>query len=535
MKTWKMRGDENVDQNRNPLEKLIAFISPETALRREHARYKLDAIQNSGYGNYGASRSKKTLKGWVVNGGSALEDIHDNLQTLRIRARDLAMGVPLAAGAIKTYRTNVIGSGLTPKPTIDGEAIGLTEDQASELEKQISREFNLWADSVNCDAERLATFYELQQLAFINWLTSGDVFAVLQMKERAGTPYELCIQLIEADRVCTPGNDLEVDLDTKIVGGVEVDGNGEVVAYHIARHHPLSYRSTDKREWIRVEAFGRESGRRNILHVMSRERIGQRRGVPILAPVIESLKQLGRYTDAELVAAVVSGLFTVFIEKDQDRASLPFGELEEPQEALVDAGDKNTVEMGSGAIVDLATGEHATVATPGRPNAGFDGFVTAISKQIGAALELPYELLVKQFTASYSASRAALLEAWKSFSMWRDWMVEKLCQPIYEEWFTEAVAKNRINAPGFFADQAIAKAYVAAQWYGPTPGQLDPVQEVEAAERRVQYGFSTRAKEAAELTGTDYLDNVRAIKRENELLREANGNAESATVRTGDE
>ncbi len=49
------------------------------------------------------------------------------------------------------------------------------------------------------------------------------------------------------------------------------------------------------------------------------ERPGQRRGVPVLAPVIEALKQLGRYTDAELVAAVVSGLFTVFVKQKRQK------------------------------------------------------------------------------------------------------------------------------------------------------------------------------------------------------------------------
>ena len=193
-------------------------------------------------------------------------------------------------------------------------------------------------------------------------------------------------------------------------------------------------------QWQRVEAYGKETGRRNILHIMTRERIGQRRGVPILAPVIESLKQIGRYTDAELVAAVVSGLFTVFIEAAESNEKPPVGEMDRPQEFLVDGGDKNSIEMGPGAIIDLNPGEKDTAATPGRPNSNFEGFVTAICKQIGASLELPYEMLVKQFTASYSASRAALLEAWKSFSMWRDWMVEQFCQPIYEEWFSEAVA-----------------------------------------------------------------------------------------------
>lgn len=500
-------------------------VNPVTGKRnRGKATIKLTPVTNSGYGNYGASRSKKSLLGWNDSGGSAYEDIHDHAQTLRARSRDLYMGVPLANGAIKTYRTNVIGSGLTPKPTIDGELLGLNDEQRAAAEKQIIREFYLWAESVNCDAERMENFYGIQQLVFLNWMMSGDVLAGLPMKQRAGSVYELCVQLIEADRLCTPGDytGIGLDDDTKIVGGVEVDDTGEVVAYHIAKRHPLSYRG-DRQEWTRVEAFGKLTGRRNILHVMSRERIGQRRGVPILAPVIEALKQLGRYTDAEIVAAVINGYFAVFIESQEASISPPLGEIDESDAMMVDTQDKSSIELGPGSIIDLAPGEKANAVTPGRPNAKFEGFVAAVAKQIGAALELPYEMLMKQFTASYSASRAALLEAWKSFSMWRDWMVEKFCQPVYEEWFCEAVSKGRINAPGFFADPAIRKAYTSAQWYGPTQGQLDPTKEVEAAALRVLNGFSTRSKEAMELTGTDYLDNIRTAGVEEKLLREAIG------------
>lgn len=48
---------------------------------------------------------------------------------------------------------------------------------------------------------------------------------------------------------------------------------------------------------------------------MNRERAGQRRGVPMLAPVLEALKQLGHYTDAEITAAVLSAMFTVFVKQ----------------------------------------------------------------------------------------------------------------------------------------------------------------------------------------------------------------------------
>lgn len=80
----------------------------------------------------------------------------------------------------------------------------------------------------------------------------------------------------------------------------------------------MSY-ANERMEWQRVEAYGEKTGRKNVLHLMCRERIDQRRGVPFLAPVIEALKQLGRYTDAELIAAVISGLLLSLLKKNQTK------------------------------------------------------------------------------------------------------------------------------------------------------------------------------------------------------------------------
>lgn len=507
----------------NGIDKAIAAVAPQMALKRMAARQKME-ILNSGYSNYGASTTKKSLAGWLHAGGSSREDIEDNVSVLRQRSRDLYMGAPIATGAVKTMRTNVVGRGLYLKPAIDAEVLGISPEEKLKLEKQIEREWRLWAESPDCDMSRIDTFYELQQLAFMNWLISGDCLAVLPVKARKNQPYDLRVQLIEADRLCSPDN--FDTLDNKIVGGVEVDQSGEVVAYHIADHHPLSYAYTDIK-WQRVEAYGELTGRRNVLHLMSRERIGQRRGVPFLAPVIESLKQIGRYTDAELVAAVVSGMFTVFIEKADASNEDAIGSMI-PEEEQVDAEDETSIELAPGAVIDLNEGEKAHDMNPGRPNANFGGFVEAICQQIGAALEIPYELLVKRFNASYSASKGALEEAWKMFNMYRNWLATDFCQPIYEEWLTEAVAKKRIKAPGFFTDPAIKKAYCAAKWNGPARGMLDPVKEVTAAEKRVQNGFSTRSDETMQMTGSDFYSNIEQLKHEEKELKEVKKIANSS-------
>ena len=52
-------------------------------------------------------------------------------------------------------------------------------------------------------------------------------------------------------------------------------------------------------------------------------------------------------------------------------------------------------------------------------------------------------------------------------------------------------------------------------------GALNPVQEVTAAEKRVQNGFSTRDREAMEMNGSDFYRNAAQIKREEKMLREA--------------
>ena len=504
----------------------VSIFAPERALKRAAAR-RARQIIDSGYSHYGASRTKKSMAGWMYAGGSAREDINDNLNVLRQRSRDLYMGVPLATGSIKTMRSNVVGQGLKLKPMIDGDALGLTPEETKSLEKQIEREWAVWANCPDCDMNRLDNFYELQQLAFSNWLMSGDCLALLPVKPRINQPYDLRINLIEADRLCSPN--YYDTIDNRIVGGVEQDKDGEVIAYHIAKHHPLSSEGY-KTEWVRVKAYGEKTGRKNVLHMMCRERIGQRRGVPFLAPVIESLKQLGRYTDAELIAAVISGMFTIFIEKEGSSTDSPIGSVI-PEEDQIDQEDDSTIELAPGVVVDLNEGEKAHDVNPGRPNSNFGGFVEAIIQQIGAALEIPYELLVKRFNASFTASEGALEEAWKMFRMYRGWLAQDFCQPIYEEWLAEAVAKGRIHAPGFFEDKLIHDAYCNAEWNGPARGLLDPVKEVNAAEKRVQCGFSTRAKETTEITGGDYYSNVEQLKREEEALKEVKDIAGNQTGR----
>ena len=124
------------------------------------------------------------------------------------------------------------------------------------------------------------------------------------------------------------------------------------------------------------------------------------------------------------------------------------------------------------------------------------------------------------------------------FRMRRTWLTANLCQPVYEEWLSEAVLRGRILAPGFFDDPYIRQAWCRADWSGDAQGQLDPLKEATAAKIRVEEGFSTREREASELTGMDIDDINMQRAREEEQRRALNivsGNPTSITVKTQNE
>lgn len=539
------------------IDRVINTVSPGTALKRARARYETinleaqsealearlkilgtvlppgrDIFTNSGYSHGGASRRRTWAREWDSESGSAKRDIEENRKLLRERSRDLFMSAPLATGAVKSSRTPCIGPGLMPKPKIDYEFLGITQEEANRIQRLIKKEFAIWAESTLCDNNDLNNFYELQQVVFSDWLNNGEEFVLIKYgKPLKYMPYQLRLSLVEADRVCTEGNydggydgyDKKAKNGNTIINGVETDEAGKVVAYHIASRFPGEYGSGSLK-WARVEKRGAKTGNPNILHIFNAERAGQYRGVPFLAPVIQTLKQLTRYTEAEIMAAVVNSLFGIFITTKAGEEIEGFGgngEEAEEKEGDVPGVDEDKIKVGTGTVTFLREGEEVKAVESAHPSNNYDAFVNSMALQIGAALEIAPEVLLKKFSNNFSSSKGALNETWKSFKMYRKWFIDDFCQEVYVLWFNEAVSKGRVNAPGYFDNILVKKAYTNATWNGPAQGHLNPVQEVTAAILKIQNGLSTHEDECTSMNGSDYEDNIRTLKTENILLAEA--------------
>lgn len=489
-------GRRNVEVKWTLADRLAEWWNPAAGVERLKGR----AMMASVGGYEGGKRDRRATRNWRPRQTSANEDISPDLPDLRARSRDLVRNVPIATGAIQTAVNNVVGDGLVLQSQVDRELLGLSDEQAEAWQSAAQREFLLWGKSP--DFTGRLNWDELQALVFRAVLESGDVFAVRRRRKGRRDTYALKLQIIEADRVSNPNNGANrVDL----VDGVEMDADGVPVAYHISASHPDDTTQGRKREWRRYELGSTLTGQPLILHLFDQQRPDQARGLPYLAPVIEAIKQLGDYQEAEIKAAVISAMFTVFVKQptisDDGDAQSIIGDA--PSYSNTDPSSE--IQMGSGAIVDLAAGEEVQFADPKRPNSAFEYFVDAITKSIGAALGIPKELLLKAFSASYSASRAALEMAWQFFSARRVWFAWKFCQPVYEWVITEAVVAGRLSAPGFFADPVIREAWLGSIWVSTSSRiSLDPQTEANAYKAQLEMGVTNRQQIAMELHGGDW-------------------------------
>ena len=475
----------------------------------------------AGYSQGGASLHKKTLKAWRPIHLSAKSDIDANLNLLRGRSASLIMNSAIGQAAIKSSLTGTISSGLKLFPRINAKDLQISAEEARTWSRKVKREFELW--SATCDFYKRNNFNELQQIAYQSYLMDGDCFCLFKRSPiNLHNPYSLKLQLIEAQRVSNPhsANSLGLEMrgeteGSRIVNGIEVNREGQIEAVWISNRLFNEPSIEGTLEWQRVKVFG-ESGFQNVLHICKDSRIGQFRGEPYLAPVIETLKQISRFTEAELSSAVNRAFFSIFFTQNLNSLQLQqiLGENNVNDPCL----DTDDYPVENGSVIALPPGTGIETIDNSKAQSTFDAFTSSLLQQIAAGLNLPVEVLNKKFQNNYSASRAALLQAADEFRQRRDAFVQDFCQPVYQTFLTEAVATGRVKAKGYFASPVMRMLWQKADWFVEGNHLLDVTKEIEGAERRIALGISTRQKEAAELCGTDFYELCEQLKYETELL-----------------
>lgn len=484
----------------------------------------------------GADRFDRELMTWSPSFGSADQDILPDKPVLDARVRDRIRNDAYVQSGEEIHKDNIVGSMflLNAKPAF--EVLGLDETWAEEFQTEAESKFTLWAESENNwpDAARVNTLTSLVRLAIGVYGAAGEVLASVEWV-RDGGPFSTAIQMIDVDRLSNPMGALP---SPSLRGGVQRNGMGAPIGYHIRMAHPSDFSNPLSYQWKYVP-IRKPWGRLQMIHIVEQTRPDQTRGVAAMVSALKELKITKKFRDIVLQNAVVQATYAASIESDLPSeavfASLGGGNLTE--KGIVDwatgylgainkyAGGAKNMHIDGVKIPHLFPGTKLQLRPAGQGGPLGTEFEQSLLRYIAANLGVSYEQLSRDYSQSnYSSIRAAMTETWKFMQARKRMVADRFASNIYRLWLEEAINKGEIttvgkNAPSFY-EGLNADAYCKSEWIGASRGQIDELKETQAAVLRLDNNLSTLEDELGRM-GKDWRASIRQRKREKTMLEAA--------------
>lgn len=458
----------------------------------------------SGFSELGGSLFSQGLSGFLANSLSANEDITPSRRILVSRARVLDMSVPIARAAVDRIVSGVVGGGLLWDDPVSSEFFSDDIDRYKRIVKNIQKRLKIWSLSHVCDCQGILTFSQLQRIVARNWLLSGDVFLIRVKKDTLSG-----WRVIEGDRCATPLDFTPKDImqpkfvnpenGRTVIDGVELDEYGSPCAYYFFKDYNYI---TNSYERIPARDI---NGLPLVIHVYNAERPDQYRGVPLLSSVIETIYGTACYAQSELQAAILESCYSLFIESELRPSIDPFAptDLEDLQKPLIPDENyklspdntsplglpglaKRANLIGPGETRRLLPGENIKAIDPKRPNSGFENFMKTQNGMIAAAIGVPLQVLQSTYDGTtYASARAATVEAWRTFKVYRSIFIETFIKKIIEVFSYECLL-DTYKEPMPELAKIIS---LESSWTGPSAVCLDPVKELQAYQVALDMGL----------------------------------------------
>ena len=431
------------------LDQLIAWLSPDAALRRARARAALAALGHRAY--EGASRADR-LADWRTNGNSAAAEVAPALATLRNRARDLRRNNPWAARGVALIAANLVVYGIAA-------SIVAADKRAQKRAERLMPVLKAWAESTACDADGQSNMAGLQSLIASGVVGDGEALIRRRWRRASdGLPVPMQLQLLESDYLA----DLTQALPNggRIVQGVEFGPIGQRVAYHLYREHPG--------DWLGTRMSGETTAvpAADVAHVYRIDRQGQVRGVPWLASVMITLRTLDEYEDAQLVRQKVAACFAGTLSTPD--AEVEAEELKKWQGRYIEPGSLSV--LPSGTQLDFSSPPAAE---------GYAPYTATQLRRVAAGLGVPYEALTGDLSqVNFSSARMGWQEFGRNIESWRWQMLMPQGLDRIGAWFLEAAAAAGHDTAG-----------LSVQWTPPSRTLVDPARETQPIIDQIRAGL----------------------------------------------
>jgi lambda family phage portal protein len=452
-------------------------------------------------GNFRGASVSRIYADWAFAGLSPDQKIRGSLKRMRDRSRQLVGDNDYAKRFLNLVRENVIGSnGITLQMTLDEKTFGA---QATELNQKIESAWMRFCDT--CTVDRKMSMVDAAQMEVASKLQDGEVF-VRKVKGFPNNPFRFALQFLDPDQVDAGYERLRRATgdgsQSEIRMGVELDQWRGPLAYWVYDGHPSETASV-RRARIPAE---------EVIHDYPLELINQTRGVPWLHAAMTRLHMLGKYEEAEVVAARVAACKMLAL------VTKPEGGVDPDPNLLGDKNKKGEVEISiePASFFELPYGMDAKGIDWNHPNVAFSDFLKAMLRGAAAGANVSYSSLTGDLReVNFSSLRQGVLSEREGWRVLQTSAIRHFYQPVFADWLAMAITTGQLDVP---TKTPYALLLEAATWTPRGWDWVDPVKDV-VADMHARGACMTTLQDIAAKRGKDWRDIADQIAAENEYLR----------------
>lgn len=488
-----------------------------------------------GYNSSGRGSGSKYTNGLARSGRSFSINHHE----MRLNARNAYHDTLQARIIIDRAADIVVDSGLKLAPTPDAELLGISIDAAEEWADRNGRKFDFWMRSKQCHAAESMNGYQAQRLYQIFQERDNDIFVRLYYRDNKNLISSLQFDFVDPSQLRSDAfTSTQGFNDSGYNDGIKRDDFGKEIGYQIwvkksAKDNEYGYKP------IEIPAVG-ESGRRHMIHGFSSEYAGQGRGFSGLGHALQELENLTDFSLATIKKAINQANITMFVEPSADEdAENPFEGITQSTSAAdqfgsnpspaagaenVTADSLQSVEFcplpeadlrspGSTGVFNLQRGSKLTPFQNSAPGDSYDTFVDAFFTYLAASKSMPVEVALMKFNSNYSASRGALILAWRVAIIKRNDLDTDFMSHLYEAWLSEEIAAGRETAPGW-SDPRLRAAWLSHELIGSPIPNIDDVKTAKANKINLELNATDLDRVSRETNGSNGKSNRARLGRQ---------------------
>jgi len=381
-------------------------------------------------------------------------------RALVARSRQQAVDNDFMKAYLRLVRQNIVGaSGIM----FQSKAKLRNGKADKSAQPAIERAFCDWGKRQHCDVAGKLSWRALKAACVETAARDGEFFLRMVTGRSAGK-YGFALQVIDPQRCPVDFDEFGRRDGSFIRSGIEFNAYGRAVAYWFhddnSKSHVQGYIYAGRPN-IRIPAD-------EIVHGFVSEMVGQKRGLPWLSTGLFRMKQMGAFEDAAVVNARIGAAKMGFIKYRE-------GTGPEPNDAPLE------IDTEAGAMIELPEGAEFDKFDPTYPSGEFAVFMKQMLRSLSAGGGVSYHELSQDLEGvNFSSIRQGTLDAREFYMERQEWLIEELCEVVFENWLPRALLAGIKADNGRPLPAENLERYAEHYWQPRRWSWIDPRADVEA-------------------------------------------------------